>query len=108
MQLELEARDDAEVPAAAAQRPEQIRVLGLARAHDLRIRRHHLHADEVVAGETAAAHQPSESAAEREAGDTGAGDQAAGRRETKAGGRAIEVCPRGTAACPRNAPGRID
>ena len=81
MQRELELCHDAEVAAAAAQPPEEICVLGLARVDELPVGRHDVGADEVVAGEAVLAHQPADPAAERVAADAGRRHEPAGRRQ---------------------------
>ena len=72
MQPEVESRDDAEVAAAAAQRPEQLVVCldHLAgRSDDLR-------PDEVVAGQAVLGRQVPDAATEREPSDAGRADDA--------------------------------
>ena len=101
VQPEGELGHDAEVAAAAAQRPEQVRVLGLAGGHDLPVRGHDLGGDQVVAGQAVAAGQIADAAAEREPADAGRGDDAAGGRETVGRGRLVEDRPRDAAAGPR-------
>ncbi len=51
MQRELEARDDAEVAAAAAKAPQQVRSFALAGSDDFTGRRDDVRTDQVVAGE---------------------------------------------------------
>ena len=97
MQPELERRHDAEVPAAAAQRPEQILVLVLARDERLPVGRDDLGRDEVVAREADAARQVADAAAEREPADAGRRDDAAGRREAVGVRGVVEHAPRGAA-----------
>ena len=70
VELVLDARDHAEVAAAAAQAPEEVRVLFLARAHLAAVRGHQLHRPNAVARPAEAARQVAEAAAEREPGDT--------------------------------------
>ena len=67
MELELEPRDDAEVAAAAAQAPEQVGVLRLARVDEPAVGGDDVGADEVVAREPELPHRPADAAAEREA-----------------------------------------
>ena len=98
VQAELERRDDAEVPAAAAQRPEEILVLPLrCAATRLPVGGDDLRRDEVVAREADAARQVADAAAEREPADAGRGDDASGRREAVGVRRVVEVAPRGAA-----------
>src|SRR2546421_11909424 len=65
MQVELQAGDDAEVAAAAAQPPEQFGRLCAAGAHDLARRKYDLGADEVVTGEAVLPLEPPDAAAKR-------------------------------------------
>ena len=81
VQPEEERRDDAEVAAAAADRPEEVGVLVGARAHALAAREHDLRLEQVVDREPALAGQVAEAAAEREAADAGGRDDPARRRE---------------------------
>ena len=83
MELIFERRDDAEVAAAAAQAPEQIGVFVLARMDEAAVRGDDIGRDQVVAGEAVHAHQPADPATQRQAGDAGRRDSAAGRREAK-------------------------
>ena len=96
--VELELGDDPEVAAAAAQPPEELGVLGLARVHEPAVRGDDVGADEVVAREAVLAHQPADAAAEREAGDAGRRDQAAGRREPVRLRLVVDVGPHRAAA----------
>ncbi len=67
MQLVFERRDDAEVAAAAAQRPEQILVFCLARDEEPAVGRHDVGRDQVVARQAERAREISDPAAERQA-----------------------------------------
>ena len=85
VERELERRDDAEVAAAAAQRPEQIGVLVRRGAHDARRRRSRPRRrpgcrtlSPALLGE------PADAAAERQPADAGVADEAAGRRPARA------------------------
>ena len=80
VQLELERRRDAEVAAAAVQRPEQIGVRVLARRDLLAVGEDEVDRDEVVAREAVLALEPTRAAAERQSGD-------ARRRHAAADGR---------------------
>ena len=100
---ELEGGDDAEVPAAAAQRPEQVLVLVLARDEDPPIGGDHLRANQVVARQAAAAGEVADAAAQRQAGDAGGRDDAAGGGQAEGVGGVVEVAPGGAAAGARRA-----
>jgi hypothetical protein len=70
VESEFEGRHDAEVPAAAAKRPEQIRVLRDAGAHQFARRGHEVDGEEVVDRQSVLPAQPAEAAAEREPRDS--------------------------------------
>ena len=97
VQREPERADDAEVPASASQRPEQVGVIVGRRPDDLALGRDHLGLHEVVDGEPVLAHQPANAAAQADAADAGVADDAA------RGGQAVRLClvvdisPQGTA-----------
>jgi hypothetical protein len=86
----LERRDDAEVPAAAPQRPEQVLVLAVARSHSAPVGGDDLGGDEVVAGKAEAAGQVAHSAAECEPADARRRDHPGGRREPVLVRRVVE------------------
>ena len=64
--VELELGDDSEVPAAAAETPEQVRILVGARLDELAVGRHHVHRDELVDRQAVLALNPADPAAERQ------------------------------------------
>ena len=88
--LELEPRDDAEVAAAAAQRPEQVGVLVALRAR-LAVGEHDLGPDQRVDRQPVVAHQPADPAAEREPADAGVRDLAAGHGQPVLLRRGVEL-----------------
>ena len=93
VELEVERGDDAKVAAAAAQAPEELRVL-LLRRHDLTaVGSHDLGRDQVVAGEAELALEPATAAAECETRDAGARDTAAGDGEAVLLRRGVELAP---------------
>ena len=98
VRAELELRDDAEVPAAAAQRPEQLRVLVGARVHLRAVGQHDVGADEAVDGQAEAAREVADAAAEREPADAGRGDDARRGRAAVLAGRRVDLGPRAAAA----------
>jgi hypothetical protein len=93
--LELERGDHAEVAAAAANRPEQIRVLIGAGAAQAPVGRDDFGRDQVVGREAVAARDPAEPAAEREPGDPGRRDDPAGHDQPERLRRAVHVGPGG-------------
>src|SRR5690606_25711250 len=106
--LELERGDDAEVAAAAPDRPEQIRVLVGARAAHLAVGGDDLHRKQVVGGEAITPADPAEAAAEREPGDAGRRDDAARHDQPVRLRGAIDVGPGGARLHPHTAAGGID
>ena len=102
-----EGGDDPEVPAPAAQAPEQVGILlGTRRQHPA-IGRHDVGGDEVVAGQAVLPHQPPQAAAERQAGDAGRGDEPAGRRQAERLGLAVELAVGHPGLGPHGAAGRV-
>src|SRR5262245_24883991 len=71
VQGKLEGCDDAEIAAAATQRPKQVRVVLLACYDPPTIGGDNVGGHEIVDGQTELAANPAKSAAQREAGDTG-------------------------------------
>ena len=65
MQAEEERGDHAEIAAAAAHRPEEVRVLLDAGGDEVAVRQHDVHFEQVVDGEAALACEVAEPAAER-------------------------------------------
>ncbi|HWC27071.1 MAG TPA: hypothetical protein VG474_10860 [Solirubrobacteraceae bacterium] len=108
VQPQLEGRDDPEVAAAAAQRPEQVGVLVGARADLAAVPEDDLGGDEVVDGHAVAAALVRDTAAEREAGDAGFGHDAARSCEAERRADGIDVGPRGAALHVHGAPGSVD
>ena len=107
VERELELGHDAEVAAAAAQRPEQLRVAVLAGDHHAAVRGHDDRAHEVVAGEPGRAHQEPDAAAQGQAADPGIDERAAGRRQPVRRRGAVDVLPQRPAAGPGASPLRI-
>ena len=94
MAPERERRHDAEVAAAAAQRPEEIFLMLGVRRHDGAVGEHDLGGDEVVDRQAALARQVSQPAAEREAADTGGRDDSRRDRESVLVGRLVDGAER--------------
>ena len=76
VQLEQEAGDDAEIAAAAAQRPEQVGVLLLAGGDEAAVGEHDIGLEQIVDGQAIFARQIAVPAAQRQAGDAGGGNDA--------------------------------
>ena len=108
MNVVLERRRNPEVAAAAANCPEQIRVLVGARVCDAGVRHHDLGRPEVIERQTVLRHQPTQTATERQPGDARAPDDTAGRRQTVDLRFAIELGPEDTTLCARHAGARVD
>ena len=91
VRAERERRDDTEVAAAAAQAPEQVRVLLGARPDALARREDDVRLDEVVDGQPVSAGEPADAAAEREARDPGPRHHPDRHGQPERLGRAIDV-----------------
>ena len=95
-----EGRGDAEVPAAAAQRPEQIGVrVGVDLEH-LAVGRDELDREQVVRGQSVLRHQPAEAAAEGQPGDPGRRDGAARDGEPVRARGVVQLAPEHAALGP--------
>ena len=108
MGAELERGDDAEVAAAAADRPEQVGVLVRARAGLGAVGEDHVRLEQVVDREPVLAAQVPDPAAEREPADAGRGDDPGGRREPVLVGGRVDLVPGAAAAGPDRAARRVD
>ena len=108
MQGELELGDHAEVAAASAQAPEQVRVLVLARADDAAVGGHDGGGHQVVGGQAVHALEPAGARAEREPGHAGVRDAPAGHREPVRLRRGVELRPGEAGAGAHGARGQID
>ena len=88
-----ERGDDAEVPAAAAQRPEQVAVRARAGRHERAVGEHHVGGQQVVDGEAEAPGQVADAAAERQAGHAGRREEAGRGGHAERHGRVVDVSP---------------
>lgn len=93
VQPEVERGDHAEVPAAAAQPPEQVSVLVVGGEDLAPLGRDDFGLDEVVAGEAELAREPAVAAAEREACDARRRHPASGDGKTVLLGGGVELAP---------------
>ena len=108
MRLELERRGDPEVAAAAAQAPEQFGLGVRADLEHVTVGGDELDRRQVVDRHAEAAHQPPDPTAQRQPGDTGRRDHAAGRRQAVLVRHPVVLVPRRTALHPGPPPGRVD
>jgi hypothetical protein len=108
VQREPERADDAEVPAAAPQGPEQVGVIVGRYPDDVALGGDDLGLDEIVDGEPVLAHEPADAAAQAEAPNPGVAHDAAGGRQTVCLGLVVDVAPQGTALDEGRALDRID
>jgi hypothetical protein len=108
VQREPERADDAEVPASASQRPEQVGVTSGRRSDDLALGRHHLGLHEVVHGEPVLAHEPADATTQAEAADAGVAHDAARGGQTVRLRLVVDIAPQGTALDESRALDRID
>ena len=100
MQLEQEARDDAEVAAAAAQRPQQVGVLLLAGGDEAAIGKHDIGLEQIVDGQAVFARQVAMPAAQRQARNAGGRNDARRDGQTEGMGSVVDVALR-AAGCQR-------
>ena len=100
MQRELETGDDTEIAAAAFQRPQQVGIFIGRGMHQPAVGRDHVGGHEIVDRQAIAAPEPAHAARQRQAGDTGIGDDAARGSESEGLGLAIDVTPGGAALDP--------
>ncbi len=108
MQSEPERGDDAEVAAAASQRPEQIRMVVGGRADDAALGDDHLGSQQIVDDEPVFAHEEADAAAEGDPGDAGVAHDAAGCGETVGLRLVVDVAPQRTTLHPGRAVGWVD
>ena len=98
MELELQARRDAEVRACAAEAPEQLRLLVRAGPHEPPVGGHELDRAEAVDRQPELALQPADAAAEGQPGDAGVADDADRTDEPMLLGRDVELAEQRPAA----------
>jgi hypothetical protein len=108
VQREPERSDHPEVAAAAAQRPEQIRVFVGRRADDAALGCDDLGGQQVVDSEPVFAHEPPDPTTEREAGDAGVAHDATGGGQAVGLRLAIDVAPQRSTLHQDGAAGRVD
>ncbi len=108
MQPEEERRHDAEVAAAASQRPEEIRVLVGAGGDEAAVREDDIRREQVIDGQPVLAGQVPDAAAERQAADAGAGHGSRRDRQPEGVGGVVHVGPGGAALDARRAGDRVD
>ena len=106
--LEQEARDHAEIAAAAAQRPEQVRVLLRARGDETAVGEHHVGLEQIVDGQPVLARQVAGPAAERQASDAGGRDDAEWDRQAEGMRRVVDIARRAARPDPNGAGRRVD
>jgi hypothetical protein len=104
----LERRDQPEVAAATAEPPEEVGVLLSAGAKAVAVGGDHIGRQDVVGGQSVAAHQPAEPSAERETRDAGMSDDPAGRGEPEGLSLAVELAPEKSRLRARRSRRRID
>ena len=98
MRPEAERGDDAEVAAAAPQRPEQLRVLLGARARLRAVGEDDVGLDQVVDREPVLAREVADAAPQGEAADAGGADDPRGRGQTVLVRRGVDLRPGAAAA----------
>ena len=108
MGLEQEAGDHAEVAAAAAQRPEQVRILLRAGGDEAAVGEHHVGLEQVVDGQPVLAGQVAGAAAEGQARDAGGRDDAERHRQAEGMRRVVDVARRAARLDANGAVRRVD
>src|SRR5262245_35853639 len=108
VQREPERADNAEVPAAASQRPEQVRVIAGGCPNDAARSGDDLGLHEVVDGEPVLAHEPADATAEAEAADTGVANDASGGGQPVGLRLVVNVPPQGAALHVGGTRARVD
>ena len=108
MRLEEEARDDAEVAAAAAQRPEEIRMLLAIRGDEAAVGEDDIGLEEVVDGEPELARQVPGAAAQREPGHARAADDPERHGQAESVRRVVDVRGAATRLHPHGPGGGVD
>jgi hypothetical protein len=91
-------------PPAAAQAPEELDVLSVARLDELASGGDQVDGEELVDRQSVLSLKPAEAAAERQAGDAGMGDDPARGREPESLALAVELAPKDACLDPRRAP----
>ena len=108
MQLELEARRDAEVRARAAQAPEQLRLLVRGRPDEAPVGGHELDRPKAVDRQPEPPLEPADAATERQPGDARVADDADRADEPVLLGRDVELAEQRSAAGASEPPRRVD
>ena len=98
MPLEEERRDDAEVAAASADGPEEVRVLFGARGDEAAVGEHHVHGEDAVDAQAVLTRQVPDAATEREPAHAGRRDDARGHGQAEWVSGMIDVAPERSAA----------
>ena len=108
LEPELEGSRDPEVPAGAAQAPEQLGLVGLGRADEPAVGGHDLDGGQVVDREPEVPLQAADSTAERQPGDAGVADDAGRADEAVRLGGDVELAEERPAVRPGDACSRVD
>src|SRR4029453_9926985 len=108
VQREPERADDAKVPAAAPQRPEQVGVVVGRRPHDVALGGDYLGLHEVVDGEPVLAHEPADATTQADAADAGVAHDAACGSQPVGPFLVVDISPQGTTLDEGRALDRID
>ena len=108
VEVELQRRDHADAPAAAADRPEQVLVLIAAGGADHAIGGDDLDRAQVVAAQAVGPHHRPQPAAEGQPGDAGDRHLAAGRGQPVDLGGSVDLAPGGAGLHVGGAGGRVD
>src|SRR5215813_3892298 len=108
IELVLEGRNDAKVPAAAAHAPEEVGMLGGAGSPELAVGRDDIDGYEVIGSQAVLASQPADSGTQGESRNAGIGAGAPGGGQTERLGLVVEVDPLGPPFSPDGAPAGVN
>src|SRR5262245_61526171 len=108
MRTELEARHHSEVATAAAQSPEQLGIVLVARSYDAPVRGHHVGGDQVVAPKALRMPQPTVTTSGGEPADAGRRHDSEGNREPVPLRSNVDVADHRAAAGTHHAAPHID
>src|SRR5919199_907335 len=108
VKLVLERGDDAEVPAASSNRPEEVFVLLNAGRQQLSIRGDYIGREQIVAGKPVFTIKPSDATSEGEPCDTGHRNDPEGSRQPEPLGLVVELAQREARLSFRGSSQRID
>ena len=93
MEAKFEGSDHAEITASSTYGPEEVGVLVGVCGHEAAVRQDHVHREQIIDCQAVAAGQVADAATQSEPGNSGAGDEPAGRSHAEGMGCVIHVAP---------------